>query len=95
MSILRIEHAVPDYEAWKQAFDNDPVSRKEGGVRSHQVLRTIADPNYVMIDLEFDNSSQAEAVHASLRELWGRVQAEGLIGTPKARIVETVESKEL
>jgi len=95
MPILRIEHPVPHFNAWKKAFDNDPVDRKGSGVRRYRVLRTADDPNYVMIDLEFDNSSQAEAVHASLRELWGRVQAEGLIGTPKARIVETVESKEL
>jgi hypothetical protein len=95
MPILLIEHPVPDFNAWKKAFDNDPVDRKGSGVRRYRVLRAADDPNYVMIDLEFDNSSQAEAVHASLRELWGRVQAEGLIGTPKARIVETVESKEL
>ena len=95
MPILRIEHPVPDFNAWKKAFDNDPVDRKGSGVRRYRVLRAADDPNYVMIDLEFDNSSQAEAVHASLRELWGRVQAEGLIGTPKARIVEIVESKEL
>ncbi|HEY8768417.1 MAG TPA: hypothetical protein VIP09_14335 [Dehalococcoidia bacterium] len=95
MPILRIEHPVPHFNAWKKAFDNDPVDRKGSGVRRYRVLRAADDPNYVMIDLEFDNSSQAEAVHASLRELWGRVQAEGLIGTPKARIVETVESKEL
>lgn len=93
MSILRIEHAVPDYEAWKQAFDNDPVSRKEGGVRSHQVLRTIADPNYVMIDLEFDTPEDAEAFLSELRALWSRV--EGTIMTsPQARIVETVETQQ-
>jgi len=95
VTILRIEHPVRDYDLWKKAFDSDPALRQEAGVRRYRVLRAIDDPNYVMIDLEFDNSSQAEAVHASLRELWGRVQAEGLIGTPKARIVETVESKEL
>ena len=25
--ILRIEHPVPDYDAWKEAFDSDPISR--------------------------------------------------------------------
>ena len=27
MHILRIEHPVPDYDAWKEAFDSDPISR--------------------------------------------------------------------
>jgi hypothetical protein len=27
MHILRIEHPVPDYDAWKQAFDSDPLNR--------------------------------------------------------------------
>jgi hypothetical protein len=25
MPIVRTEHAVPNFEKWKQAFDNDPV----------------------------------------------------------------------
>ena len=28
MHILRIEHPVPDYDAWKQAFDSDPIGRE-------------------------------------------------------------------
>jgi hypothetical protein len=38
--------------------------------------------------------SYAEAFRSSLRELWRRVEAEGLIESPRARIVETAESKE-
>ena len=25
MHILRIEHPVPDFNAWKRAFDGDPI----------------------------------------------------------------------
>jgi hypothetical protein len=88
---LRIEHPVPDFDAWKQAFDSDPVGREQGGVRRYRVLRQVDDPNYVMIDLEFDSSSEAETFLAALRELWGRVD---VMRDPKARIVEMVESKE-
>jgi hypothetical protein len=35
MAILRIEHRVPSYESWKQAFDSDPVDRKGSGVRRY------------------------------------------------------------
>lgn len=44
-----------------------------------------------MIDLEFDSASEAEAMHAALRELWSRVD---MMHSPQARIVEVVESKE-
>ena len=94
MSILRIEHPVRDFEAWKETFDSDPVGREQSGVRRYRVLRPIDDPNYVMVDLEFDSSSEAEAFGAALRGLWRRVEAEGLISSPRARIVEVVEGKE-
>ena len=93
MTILHIEHPVPDYNRWKKAFDNDPVGREKMGVRRYQILRPINDPNYVMIDLEFDTPSQAEALLAAMRVVWSRV--EGTIMTnPQAQIVEVVETKE-
>jgi len=93
MVILRIEHPVPDFDGWKKAFDSDPVGREKSGVRRYQVLRPIDDPNYVMIVLEFDTTSQAEALLAAMRVVWGRV--EGTIMTnPQARIVEAVETRE-
>lgn len=92
MYILRIEHPVPDFEGWKQAFDSDPVGRERSGVRRYRILRPIDDAQYVMIDLEFDSVAQAEALLAAMRVVWGRV--EGTIMTsPQARIVETVEVK--
>ena len=93
MPILRIEHSVPDFDGWKRAFDSDPVDRTKSGVRRYQVLRSIDDPNYVMIDLEFDTQSEAEALLAAMREVWSRVQGK-LVLDPQARIVETVETKE-
>lgn len=93
MPILRIEHSVSDFDGWKRAFDRDPVDRKKSGVRRYQVLRSIDDPTYVMIDLEFDTQSEAEALLAAMREVWSRVQGK-LVLDPQARIVETVETKE-
>jgi hypothetical protein len=93
MSILRIEHPVPDYEAWKKAFDSDPVNREESGVRRYTVMRPTDDPNYVLIDLEFDTPGGAEAMLASMRVVWDRV-AGTIISNPEARIVETVETKQ-
>jgi hypothetical protein len=93
VSTLRIEHPVLDYEAWKQAFDRDPAGREQAGVRRYQVFRALDDPNFVMIDLEFDTSTEAEAMFTSLQPIWEGVSGT-VISDPHARIVETVETKE-
>lgn len=93
MYVLRIEHPVPSFDGWKKAFESDPVGREKSGVRRYRILRPVDNPNYVMIDLEFDTAARAEALLAAMRVVWGRV--EGTVMTnPQARIVEAVETKE-
>ena len=91
MYILRIEHPVPDYAGWKKAFDSDPVGRKKSGVRRYQILRPVDNPNYVLIDLDFDTTKEAEALLAAMRLIWRRVEGT-VMSDPKARIVEAVET---
>jgi hypothetical protein len=95
MPILLIEHRVQDFDAWKAAFDSDPVGREEGGVRRYRISRPIDDPNLVFVALEFDGSDEAEAFREKLRALWSRIEAEGLIEGPQASILEVVEAKDL
>lgn len=95
MTTLHIEHPIRDFDIWKAAFDRDPIGRERSGVRRYRVLRPIDDPNYIMIDLEFDSSSAAEAALAALRDVWrSPAAAPALAGNPQTRIVEAVESKE-
>jgi hypothetical protein len=94
MVILRIEHPVPDYAGWKQAFDSDPANRRQSGVQRYQILRALDDPNYVLIDLEFGTRAEAEALLAQMRMIWERVQGT-VMSHPQARIVETVERVDL
>ena len=91
MPILRIQHSVPNFEGWKRAFDSDPVDRKAAGVRRYHVHRSIADPNFVMIDLEFDSVAEAESLFEKLRHLWAGPGG-AVMRNPAAWIVETVES---
>ena len=93
MYILKIEHEVPDFNGWKKAFDSDPVGREKSGVRRYRVLRPLDEPNYAMIDLEFDTLHQAEALLAAMRVVWGRVEGK-VMTNPRARIVEMVETRE-
>jgi len=92
MYILRIEHPVLDFEAWKKAFDSDPVGREKAGVLRYTVSRPVEDERYVLIDLEFDAQGQAEAMLAALRRLWGRVEGQVMIN-PTTRILEAVERR--
>lgn len=93
MYILRIEHPVLDFDGWKKVFDSDPVGREKSGVRRYRILRPMDDAKYVMIDLEFDTAHQAEALLTAMRGVWGRVEGK-LIMPPRARIVETLETKD-
>jgi hypothetical protein len=93
MPTLRIEHAVPDFTGWKRAFDSDPADRKGSGVRRYQVFRAVEDPNFVMIDLEFDTLGEAEGLLAKMRRVWSG-DGQKVMRNPQARIVETVETIE-
>jgi hypothetical protein len=94
MTILRIQHSVPNYEGWKRAFESDPLDRKASGVRRYRVHRSVADPNFVTMDLELDTVADAERLLERLRHLWngpgGRVMQ-----SPEAWILEIVESTSL
>lgn len=94
MPILRLEHAISDFDLWKRAFDRDPVRREESGARSHVIHRPVDDPNYIAVDLEFDTREEAERFEVALHELWrSAAAAPALAGKPTVRIVETVETR--
>jgi hypothetical protein len=92
MPSLQLEHAIKDFALWKTAFDRDPIDRRGLGVRRHRVFRPLDDPNYVIVELEFDTAAEAERCGVALRELWGsRAAAPALLGAPRVRIVDAVE----
>lgn len=92
MPILHIQHAVPNFEAWKRAFESDPMDRKGSGVRHYRVHRSIADPNFVLIDLELNSVAEAENLLEKLQQLWAGPSG-SVMRNPEAWIVETVESR--
>ena len=70
MPLLRIQHSVPNFEAWKKAFDSDPMDRSGSGVLRYHIHQSVSDPNFVMIDLEFDRVSDAQQMLERLQKLW-------------------------
>lgn len=94
MPVVQLEHPVRDFDTWKAAFDRDPVGREASGVRRYQIYRPIDDPNFIAVDLEFDSRGEADAFKLALERLWRSPQAApALGGTPRVRIVDTVEKK--
>ena len=90
MIILQIEHPVPDYSSWKKAFDIDPVNRKQSGVKRYRIFRQTDNPNYVIIELEFDKLDEAKNLLTALRGIWKQIEGKIITG-PRARIIEMVE----
>jgi ribosomal protein L35AE/L33A len=94
MLILQIEHEVLNFEGWKKAFESDPVDRKKAGVRGYKVYQRMDNPNFVIINLEFEHQEEAENTLVMLRKLWKKVEGK-IIMDPKIHILTLAASKVL
>jgi hypothetical protein len=81
---------VTDFETWNTAFGRFAEARRKSGVRQQRVQRPVGDLNYIVIDLNFDATSEAESFLGFLQaNVWSSsVNAPALIGTPQAKILE-------
>lgn len=92
MTTLHIEHSITDFATWEAAFDRFRPAREQAGVRAHVVRRPVDDPNYVVVDLEFDSPVPAREFLEFLKaEVWSTPESSpALAGAPEARILEAV-----
>ena len=63
-TVAVVRHQVSDFEAWKQVYDGFAPVQTEHGVRAHQVLRSIDNPNDVIVTHTFDSSEAARGFFA-------------------------------
>jgi hypothetical protein len=91
MPTLHIEHPITDFDTWSAAFNGVADVRRQAGVRAQRVQRPVDDPNYVVVDLDFDTTEEAEAFLRFLNDrIWGiRENSPALAGTPETMILET------
>jgi len=75
MDHVLIIHAVKDYAAWKQIFDNAAAIRKEAGEQSYQLLRYERDPNKIVHFSKWESIAKAKAFFESPRLVAIREQA--------------------
>jgi hypothetical protein len=93
MFTIRIEHPVPDFDAWKQAFDRDPLGRDRSGVSHYRVMRPMDEPGVVVVDLDFQTSVDAQTFLVRLREMWRGMEGT-IMSNPHAQILSTVEDSQ-
>ena len=93
MVTLHIEHAITDLQTWRGAFERFAGMRREAGVLAHRVAQPVDDDHYILVDLDFATTEQAQRFLAFLRDkVWGSpTSAPALAGTPQTRILTTVE----
>lgn len=92
MPTLHIEHPITDLETWKTAFGRFAEQRARAGVTASRVRQPVDDPNFIVIDLDFDSIAQAEAFREFLRTtVWASAEnAPALAGGPRADILDDV-----
>jgi hypothetical protein len=94
MRTLHIEHHVTDFATWKGAFDRFADLRQKSGVLQHRVQRPIDDSRYVVIDLDFATTFEAESFLQVLQtRVWSAPEnSPALVGTPQTKILEPADA---
>lgn len=93
---LQVEQQVIDFAGWKAMFDSYAGARDEAGVRSVKISRQLDEPDYVVVDLEFDNADMASSYLEFLRRnVWVSDAFMRVADTsPDARILHTIYNSE-
>lgn len=94
MTTLHIEHPITGYHEWRAAFDRAEALRAAGGVIAHRVSRPIDDEQYIVVQLDFEDSERAsnflELLHT---RIWvDPAHAPGLAGTPRTVVLQPAEA---
>jgi quinol monooxygenase YgiN len=63
-TVAVVRHRVSDFDAWKHVYDGFAPVQAENGVRGHQVLRSVDDPNAVVVTHTFDSPEAARTFFA-------------------------------
>jgi hypothetical protein len=89
---LRIEHQITDFTTWKAAFDRLASVRTTAGVLSYRLHQPVDDAHYIVIDLDFATTAEAERFLDYLRgNIWSSPESSpALTGAPRTTILEAV-----
>ena len=82
MTFLLLRHRVENYGAWKIAYDKHAPSREAAGLVELNLLRTIADPNEVLILFQTEDIERARDFVQS-DDLKNAMKHAGVISMPE------------
>lgn len=93
MPVLHIEHEISELAVWLDAFKKLAPAREAAGVTRTEVYQPADDPNYIVINLSFENLDAATKFREFLiGQIWSSPDsAPALMGLPTARVLEEVE----
>ena len=91
MPYLLVRHAVEDYAAWKDVFDEHAAAREEAGSLGGRLFRSSDDAEDVVTLMEWESAERAREFAESddLRETMERA---GVVGEPEVAFLEELES---
>ena len=81
MTHLLVRHNVADFAKWKPVYDAHLAARQNAGLQERNLLRSVDNPNEVVLLFEADDLKKARAFTESsaLREA---MQKAGVVGQP-------------
>lgn len=93
MPVLHIEHEISELAVWLDAFKNSAPAREAAGVTRTEVYQRADDPNYVVINLSFENVDAATRFRERLiNQIWSSPEsASAMVGPPTARVLEEMD----
>jgi hypothetical protein len=81
MTHLFIRHQVADFAKWKPVYDGHLAARQNAGLREKNLLRSINNPNEVVLLFEAEDLTRAQTFTES-SELREAMQTAGVVGKP-------------
>ena len=84
MTHLLVRHNVADFAKWKPVYDAHLAARQQAGLREKNLLRSVDNPNEVVLLFEAEDLKKAQAFTES-SDLLEAMKKAGVVG--KAEIL--------
>jgi hypothetical protein len=91
MQWMLVRHQVKDYAVWRPFFDADRPVQEAAGLHVAEMLRSVDDPNDILIAFKMDDVEKARAFVADPRLRDVMMQA-GVAEHPTIMFLDTIES---
>jgi heme-degrading monooxygenase HmoA len=82
MTHLLVRHNVTDFTKWKPVYDAHLAARQQAGLREKNLLRSVNNPNEVVLLFEAEDLQKAQAFTES-SDLLAAMQEAGVVGKPE------------